>query len=126
MIDLVEGVKALLVENGFDAHVKRLDAFTGKEGVCVRRLPSSAAAKYMNRKRCVGYLYQVVVRRRSEREAMEECEDIARILESARVESANGSYGFTSQEVYTEPQELEIDEAGFYAWHVRMIASIEI
>jgi len=126
-VDLVDRVRDALLLNGHaDAHVKRLDSFTGKEGICIRRLPSTTVNRYIDRSRTAEYVYQVVVRRRSERAAMDECCDIADLLDGMRVESGNGSYRFSSQEVYTEPQELELDEANFYAWHVRMVASIEI
>lgn len=126
MIDLIDRAKDLLAERGYDAHAKRLDSFTGKEGVVLRRVPSTVTERYLDRSESVSYLYQVVVRRRSERQAMEECCEIAELLADAWLDSGNGSYSFVGQEAYTQPQELALDEAGFYAWQARIEARIEI
>lgn len=124
MIDLVDRARDFLADHGYEAHVKRLDAFTGKEGIVLRRVPSTVTGRYFDGGEAVSYIYQVVVRRRSEREAMEQCCDIAELLKGAWLESGNGSYAFVGQEVYTEPQELKLDEANYYAWEVRIEASI--
>ena len=87
MIDLVDRASRFLAERGYEAHVRRLDEFTGREG-------------------------------------MEECCDIAELLKGAWLDSENGSYAFEGQEIYTEPQELALEETGFYAWETRIKASI--
>ena len=124
MIDLVDMARSYLAERGYEAHVKRLDEFTGREGIVLRRIPSTVTERYFDGGEAVSYVYQVIVRRRSERRAMEECSDIAELLKDAWLESGNGSYAFGGQEIYTEPQELALDEAGFYAWEARLVASI--
>lgn len=124
MIDLVDRARDFLAAKGYEAHVKRLDSFTGKEGIVLRRVPSTVTGRYFDGTESVSCIYQVIVRRRSERQAMEECCDIAALLKDAWLGSGNGSYAFVGQEVYTEPQELALDEAGFFAWEVRLEASI--
>lgn len=124
MIDLVDRAKEFLAEKGYEAHVKRLDQFTGKEGIVLRRVGGAVTGRYFDGGESVSCIYQVVVRRRSEREAMEQCCDIAELLKDAWLESENGSYSLVGQEAYTEPQELALDEAGFYAWEARIEASI--
>lgn len=124
MIDLIDVAKDFLVYRGFDAYVKRLDQFTGREGIVVRRVPSRVTSRYFDGGEALSYIYQVIVRRRSGREAMETCCEIADLLKHAWLASRNGSYSFHGQEVYTGPQELELDEANFSAWEVRFEASI--
>ena len=124
MNDLVDRARDLLRGAGHDAHAKRLDSFTGREGVCVRRISPTRVETYMDGTRAVDLAYQAVVRRRSESDAMTECIDIADMLDGADVPSANGSYLFESQEVVAGPQELELDEALFYAWECRVVAHI--
>lgn len=124
MIDLVYRASRFLAESGYEAHVKRLDEFTGREGIVLRRIPSAVTERYFDGGEAVSYVYQVIVRRRSERRAMEECCDIAELLKDAWLDSENGSYAFEGQEIYTEPQELALEETGFYAWETRIKASI--
>ena len=130
MIDLFEGVRDYLKDLGFgDVGVSRLDEAKGREGVVVLPMPRSVAQVYMDMSEEWVQPYQVVVRRRSEAQAMVECSDIADALEHVTIRSRNGSFrpaDSQGQQIYTAPQELQLDEEGFYAWHVRMSARIEI
>lgn len=129
MIDLHERAKAYLEDEGFEGiSLKRLDEFTGKEGTVIRSMPGTVIEEYYDGTLIVDQPYQVIVRRRSEADAMQECSDIAEALEGVTLASADQSYvpyGSDGQRVYTAPQELALDEANFYAWHVRMTARIE-
>lgn len=109
-----------------DTHLKRLDAMTGREGIVVRRIPSTVTAREYGKRQQVSYLYQVIVRNRSERRAMELADELCRALDTAEIESGNGSYEFVAQEVYTPPQELTLDEAGFFAHEFRIRAYIVV
>jgi hypothetical protein len=125
-IDIVDVCATYLQEHGFtDALKRRLDSTTGREAIIVRRLPTLSEATYMDGSQTLGYLYQIIVRRKSEEDAMTTCSDIAELLSDAYLPSANGSYVFTSQEIYTYPQELRLEEQGFYAWETRIHATIE-
>ena len=125
MIDICERARDWLEAEGFkDVHVKRLDQFTGKEGIVIRPFPTTTTDHYYDRSTSQTYVYQVTVRRRSEAKAIEDCFAVANTLDGAYLPSKNGSYGFVDQEIYTEPQEQELEEANYYAWQVRMVATI--
>jgi len=127
VIDLVDKAADYLRAKGYkDASVRRLESLIGREGIVVRRLPTIPTGTYQDRTRSLDYLYQVVVRRGSERQAMEECSDIAELLCNTTLMSGNGSYRMSAQDIYTEPQELPLEDTGFYAWEVRICASITI
>lgn len=129
MIDLHERAKAYLEAKGYDGvSLKRLDQFTGKEGIVVQLVPASLVESYYDGTQVFDQPYRVTVRRRSEAEAMQVCSDIAETLEGATLESANGSYApadTQGQQIYTAPQELALEEANYYAWYVQMHARIE-
>lgn len=108
-----------------DAFVKRFDSFTGREAICVRQMQPTVTERYMDGTQEMEQPYEVIVRRRSAADARETCCAIAELLEDASLPSENGSYRFTSGRVYLEPQELELDESGFFAWSVVMAATIE-
>lgn len=128
MIDLCERAARLLTEAGLEGvTLKRLDGTTGREGVVVRAMPCTAVESYYDGERTLDAPYEVIVRRRSEERAMEECSLAAEALEGVTLASGNGSYepvGSDGQQVYTAPQELALDGSGMYAWHVRMHAWI--
>lgn len=129
MIDLHERAKAYLEAKGFTGiSLKRLDSFTGKEGIVIRAMPKTLVESYYDGTAVYDQPYQIIVRRRSEAEAMETCSSIAETLEGVILASARNEYqphGTDGQKVYTAPQEMALDEADFYAWHVRMTARIE-
>lgn len=124
-IDLVDVAAQYLQQHGFETSKRRLDSTTGREGIIVRRISYTVQAAYMDGWEALAYIWQVVVRSRSEDKAMSDCVAITQLLEDAALESQNNSYVFSSQTVYTSPQELRLEEAGFYAWQVRFSTTIE-
>ena len=123
-IDLADVAAKRLREAGYaDAGVKRL-ADVQEGGIAVRRVPSATTGAYFDGSRNVAYLFQVVVARESERQAIDECCEIAGMLAHADLASENGTYRLTSAEVYSEPQELELTDSGMTVWECRIKASI--
>lgn len=123
-IDLADVAAKRLREAGYaDAGVKRLADVSGG-GIAVRRLPATATGYYYNGSRDVAYLIQVIVARESERRAIDECCNIADMLPRLDLASENGTYLITSASVYTEPQELGLNENGMTVWECRIRASI--
>ena len=113
-----------LREAGFaDASTRKL-AELKRGGIAVRRLPYTVIDSYFDGTRCLAYPIQVVVAREGELQAIDECCAIADLLPMADLRSENGTYRITSCEVYTEPQELEME--GYPAvWECRLRAFIE-
>lgn len=127
MVDVPEQAVAYIKEHGYDdVYLRRLDSMTGREGIVVRRLPSTVQGRSYSGARTLHYLYQVIVRRRSEREAIEQAEELANLLDLAPLQSANGSFALVQQEIYTPAQELTLSESGFYAYEFRVRAEILI
>ncbi|MEG2934755.1 MAG: minor capsid protein [Gordonibacter sp.] len=123
-IDLVDVAAKRLREAGYkDADVKRL-ADVSDGGIAVRRVPATTTGTYYDGTRNVSYLFQVAVARESERQAIDECCDIAELLTHADLASENGTYRLTSTEVYTDPQELELTDSGITVWECRFKAII--
>lgn len=122
--DMCESARDYLAGHGIQASVKRLDSFTGKEGVCIRRVPSATVDRYYDGRRTIAAIYQVVVRSRSERTAMETADRIAELMDGAYIPSNGGKYQFINQEVYTEPEELDTEEPGFFAYQLMLRAEI--
>lgn len=123
-IDLIDRVVDVLKEYGIQSITKRFDSLVGKSGVCVRRYPSTIIARQFDMTREISWVYEVIVRDRSEEQAMNLCLEIEELLDDRRIPSSNGSYLMVSNEVYTASQELALDEANFYAWHVRLQADL--
>ena len=125
MIDLLEVAKSYLEGLGYEGvWLKRLDEFTGHEGIVLRRMPETVTDRYMDRSFASDYVWQAIVVRRSEREAIETCEELARALRFAPLDSINGSYRLVENDVYTAPQEMAADEEGFFSWQVQFTAHI--
>lgn len=125
MTDLLEVAKAYLEGLGYaGVQLKRLDEFTGPEGIVLRRMPETVTDRYMDGTTASDWTWQAIVVRRSEREAMEVCEELARALRFAPLDSENGSYRLIENDVYTAPQEMTADEEGFFAWQVQFTAHI--
>ncbi len=125
--DLIDRVRDYLRANGLpDASTKRLDSFTGKEGAVVRLLSEKTEFVDYAGEEERSVLYQVVVRRRSEADAEEGCRLAAQVLDGAEMPSGNGSYAFDDQEVASHANEMELDESLFYAWEVRVRATITV
>lgn len=126
-IDYEKKLKELIEYEGFDnVLLGRYDRLTGREGVLIRRLPGARDERYQDGSYELQRLVQIIVRRRIASEAITDCEDIARALDFAVVESDNGSYEFVSQEVYTEPEEFALYEDGFATWSFRLRALLMI
>lgn len=123
-IDLADVFTKKLREAGYkDARVRRLSDIK-HGGIAVRRMPSTATARYYNGGRSLQYVIQVVVARESEIQAIDECCAIANLAENLDLDSENGSYTYTSIEVYTEPQELETGAVS--VWETRLQAAITV
>lgn len=127
MIDVVEQAKKLLEAEGYqNVTMRRLDAMTGREGIVLRKLPSTFEGRYQDRSRNLAYLWQVVVRTRSASEGQETAEALATLLDAAQLPSGNKSYWFIAQEIYTPVHELELDESLFYAYEFRVRTDVLI
>lgn len=124
MREMLEAVKALLAENGFEACTKRLDATTGYEGAVVRWLGYTRTERYGDGGECGNAVVQVVRRGESERAVMDGCEAMARLLDEEPIADGAG-YRVVGFEIYTWPQEMELDESGYYAWEFKMSYHIE-
>lgn len=123
-IDLADVLAKRLREAGYDdAKVRKLDAVKDG-GIAVRRMPSTCDATYYGGGRSLQYVVQVVVARESELEAIDQCCAIAEMAPELDLASDNGSYGLTSIEVYTEPQELESEPLS--VWETRLRANINV
>ncbi len=124
-IDIVDVASKRLKAKGYEGvGVKRLSDVSEKGGIAVRRIPSTTTGSYFDGARDVAYLFQVIVARESEVEAIDECCEIGDTLPTMDLASENGTYRITSVAVYTDPQELELSEGGFYVWEVRFKAII--
>ncbi len=126
MIDLFAITRAArerLAEEGLGgAYTKRLDALTGKEGTVVRLVSSMVVDSHYDLGTCLDVTYQVVCRRLSEAEAMADCTAAATALQHHAHPIAGGQV--VDQEIYTPPQELELNESGYYAYETRLIAHV--
>ena len=124
-IDICEGVKTLLTAEGYTS-IKLAREYEPTEGITVRHVPSAITQRYYDEGKTISYIYQVIVTRRSEEDAMDDAADIAALLDGATIDSTNGSYGFTGQELYTPPQELALTVGGLYEYELRISALLEI
>lgn len=125
-VDIVDVAAKRLREAGYpDAGTKRLsEVSTG--GIAVRRIPATTTGIYYDGSRDVAYLFQVVVVRESERQAIDECCNISERLPHMDLTSENGTYLITSTSIYTDPQELSLTDGGLSVWEVRFKATITI
>lgn len=97
-----------------DASSKRLDAFTGREGVCIRPYSTRVVEEYMDGSATRAVTLQIVARRRSAMEAMGCCDAAVRAV------AADGLGGDDEPRVTAEPYELKIDEEQYHAWAARV------
>lgn len=126
-IDYERRLRHFISENGFrGVLLGRYDKLTGREGVLIRRLPNTITERYMDGSYTLQRIVQVVVRRRIADDALEDCDWLADMLDGAQIESANGTYKFISQEVYTQPEESSLYEEGFATWSFRLRANLFI
>lgn len=125
--DVPEAAKSLLQAEGYSpVVVSRLDAVGKMEAIVLRPAPSTTSARYVDGSRRVAYVLQVLCKRESELQAMEDSHGISELLDMSHLPSPTDSYQFVSAEIYTEPQELGVDESGFYVWELRIRANIII
>ena len=124
MREMLEAVKAALASAGYEACTKRLDAATGYDGAVVRWLGYTRTDAYDDGGECGNAVVQVVRRSESERAAMDDSDAMARLLEGEPIADGAG-YRVVGFEIYTWPQEMELDESGYYAWEFRMQYHIE-
>lgn len=122
--DLVDRIVGYLADGGYKVSKKRFDQFTGKEGTYISLMPATITHRNFDRTRSIDQPFEIVVKRESEREAMEECEAIAYYLDDVIIPSANGSYQMVTTSIYTGPEEIDLQDSGFYACLVRHIAEI--
>ena len=115
---LLDAVAALLAPHYPDVSTKRLDRFTGREGMVVRPMPAVVIDDYYDGGRVARLYFQVFVRRRDEDEARRACEAVTRLLDGAWLDPDEGE-AQGPVEVYARPQELELDEKAFTSWEAR-------
>lgn len=123
MIDVVDVAAERIRGAGYSGVAVQRLADVEAGGIAVRRLPSATTSRYLDGPRAIAYVFQVVVVRESERQAINECYGIASTLPHLNLDSANGTYSMTSCDVYTEPQEIDI-EGKNSAWECRFRAII--
>ena len=125
-VDLADVLAARLREAGYpDAATRRLEEAKGG-GIVVRRAPSTTLARHYDGSRSVASILQVFVVRRSEAQAIEECQDIADSAPHLDLASGNGSYTITSVDVYDEPAE-QLGMTGYpFVWRVQFRAIITL
>ena len=126
MIDVCQVMRSTLLGHSYtDVYLKRLDQLTGKEGIVVRPVYPPVSRRYLDRSWTSEYIVNVMCRYFDEERAMNTCWEIENLLDGYPLPSANGSYTWTATEVYTEPQELALDEAGMFVWSVQFSVIIE-
>lgn len=126
-IDLPDMAARYIQRAGYEGvTLRKLDEMTGKTGIVVRRIPSAITGRDYSGSVSLAFVYQVVVRLRSEVAAMQTAAELCELLDMAEIPSGNGSYQFVAQEVYTTPQSLETGESGYHAQEFRIKALIEI
>lgn len=124
-IDLPIAARDAIRAWGFaDAECRRLDTMTGESGIVVRHIGTTVSSAYYNGDRTLRYVYQVVSRRTSAAQAMEEVATIAYMMEHMPLNSSNGSFRCIDQEIYTEPHEIAVDDSGYHVWAVGFVAEI--
>ena len=126
-IDICEVAADALAEAGIAAKARPLSAIDGKSGTVVRLMPSVARRTYMDGSRLLDCYVQVVSKGEpgDEFEPMDVCERAARVLESADLQSRNGSYeiaGLPEQDGDVERVAVGTDMR--HVWAVRIVAKI--
>lgn len=114
--NLLESAKAALAAKGIGASAKRLDEFTGKEGDVLRQMAVVTSESYYDGTRLVTAMFEAISRRRSPAEAMTACYDIADALDGAWLPGLKGMEQTDGIDIEVLPQEIRLEEAGFYAW----------
>lgn len=117
MVDLPDVLASRLREAGYDAQVKRLDD-ADNGGLVIRRLPAVVSARYLDGTLDVRYMVQIIAVCESEAESQEIIDRLAYLVPNLDLASENGSYRFTSIDIYSAPTETRPPERGYYAWDV--------
>lgn len=124
-LDICEVAAKALRGGGIDAKARPLSAIDKKDGTVVRLMPSVTRRTYMDGTRLLDCHLQVVSKALDEYAPMDTCERAARILESADLESDNGSYeivGLAEQD--GDIERLAIGTDMRHVWAVRIVAKI--
>jgi len=122
-LDLCDVMVQRLKEHGYkDAATRRIDELKAG-GIAVRRLPSTRLASYFDGRRDMDAIVLVAVARQREEAAMDECEEIAALVPTLDLASANGSYEITSCDIHTPPREMAF-AGGPTVWAVQFRAAI--
>ena len=118
-IDLLERCKDALLAAGFPA--VKLRPLTGnKEGVSLRRDPSTVVQTYMNGVKDVQFILSIYARYEDEGKAADACDLASRVLERADLSSQNGSYDVTSVREYSGVRQAEIPTGALNTYVVGM------
>lgn len=124
-LDICEVAARALRGGGIDAKARPLSAIDRKDGTVVRLMPSVTRRTYMDGTQLLDCRLQVVSKALDEYGPMGTCERAARILESADLSSANGSYeivGLAEQDGDIERVAIGTDMR--HVWAVRIVAKI--
>lgn len=124
-IDICERAAEALRAAGIEAQARPLARLDGKDGTVVRLMPSVTRRQYMDGRRLLDCYVQVVSKSLDEYGAMETCDEAARVLRSADLASANGSYelcGLAEQDGDVERLGVGTDRR--FVWGVRLVAKI--
>ena len=121
--DVIEVTRAEITASGISGVTGSMPA--KGEAVVVSLAPSTAPRTMFDGSREADYAISVVVRRESERRAMDEAFAIADLLNDRPPCSENGSYALSSVDVGV-PRSINWDEAGYYVWTVQATAHVTI
>lgn len=107
VIDLAEVVATKVRELGYkDAKVHRIANITD-DGIAIIRGQTIEETVYFDGLKDLIYPIRIVVSREQYVEALEVSSDIAWHVTKEDLSSANGSYKFTSADVYEQPHEID-------------------
>jgi|LAHU01.1.fsa_nt_gb hypothetical protein len=121
--DIIEVTRAEIIAAGISGVTGRMPAKA--EAVVVSLAPSTTPRTLFDGSREADYALSVVVKRESERQAMDEAFAIADLLNDKPPYSANGSYALSSIDVGV-PRSINWDEAGYYVWTTQATAHVTI
>ena len=125
-IDIQEGIADLLTAQGYEGVTNRLLDGTN-EGITVRRYPGAGQGdEDMDGTSHVPVNVQIVTRRLSEAQAMDEADAIRTLLYHRRIESASGGYMTAPLHIYIEPQRIRLDNSGLTSFELMVQADLTI
>lgn len=125
-IDVLDrAVAALRAAGVAEAQARPLSRLDGKDGVVVRMMPPITRRTYFDGSRMVDCPLQVIAKSLDELAAMETCEKAARILCSADLSSANGSYrSIDGAEPDGGAERLSVGSDGRFVWAARVVVKM--